>query len=410
MARYLTLASTFPRWKDDVEPGFIWDLVKHLKENNNDDEHFILAPHAPRAKKYEEWEDIKIIRFPYWVPKRWQILCYNGGILPNLRKHRFKAVLQLFTFVLMETLVALYITLKHRIDIIHAHWIIPQGLVARFVSFLTRRPYLVSAHGGDIFSLDKGVKRALGIMALSEKTLITANSVSTTTQIQKVLNWKKAIPLIPMGIELSRFKPQKKSEAWRSKFPEGSVLVGNIGRQVPKKGLDNLVYAFQEIVKEHPNSHLILGGDGPENKNLRKLVETLALPNVHFLGLIPAKELPVVMASLDIFVLPSVRLASGDTEGLGVVLIEAMASKVPVIGSNVGGITDLIQSNKTGLLFEPGSSSSLVKAIDLLILDEKLRSSLAEAGYNLVLEVYGYETIATNLLQVTKSFLSTEST
>ncbi|MHA1912380.1 MAG: glycosyltransferase [Candidatus Kariarchaeaceae archaeon] len=410
MARYLTLASTFPRWRDDVEPGFIWDLVKHLKETNKEDEHFILVPHAPNAKRYEEWDDIKIIRFPYWIPKKWQILCYNGGILPNLKKHGFKAFLQLFTFVLIETLVTLYITLKHRIDIIHAHWIVPQGLVARFVSFITRRPYLVSAHGGDIFTLDKGFKRALGIMALSDKSIITANSISTKTQIQKVLNWKKAIPLIPMGIELNRFTPQKKSKAWCSKFPEGAILVGNIGRQVPKKGLDNLVHAFQEIVKKHPNSHLILGGGGPENKKLRKLVDTLALPNVHFIGLIPSKELPMIMASLDIFVLPSIRLASGDTEGLGVVLIEAMASKVPVIGSNVGGITDLIHPKKTGLLFEPGNHSSLVQAVDMLIIDDKLRSSLADAGYKFVLEVYGYDTIAVNLLQVTETLLSKYST
>jgi glycosyltransferase involved in cell wall biosynthesis len=208
-----------------------------------------------------------------------------------------------------------------------------------------------------------------------------------------------------MGIEIEKFNPQKKSKNWRNKFPEGAILVGNIGRQVPKKGLENLVQAFHEIVKRHPDSHLILGGDGPENKKLRKLAKTLALPNVHFLGLIPSKELPVVMASLDIFVLPSVRLASGDTEGLGVVLIEAMASKVPVIGSNVGGITDLIHPQKTGLLFEPGNVPSLVEAVDELIVNEKLRNSMAEAGYDFVLEVYGYDTIATNLLRVTKSLL-----
>lgn len=408
MARYLSLASTFPRWEDDVEPRFVWDLVKNLKKFSKKDEHFILAPHAPHAKMQEDWDNVKIIRFPYWIPKRWQILCYNGGILPNLRKHGFKAYLQLLTFLFVETLVTLYITLKHRIDIIHAHWIIPQGLVARFVSFITRRPYLVSAHGGDIFTLDKGFKRALGIISLSKKTVITANSKSTKTQIQRVLNWKKTIPLIPMGTELHRFTPQNYSKAWRNNFPENAFLIGNIGRQVPKKGLSHLIQAFQEIVNKYPQSHLVLGGDGPENEDLRELVDKLAIPNVHFLGLIPSEELPKIMASFDLFVLPSVRLASGDTEGLGVVLIEAMASNVPVIGSNVGGITDLIKSEQTGLLTKPGNSNSLTKAIDELINDPEKRKQLADSGYKLVLEIYGYETIASKLLKITEDILKSK--
>src|SRR3990167_7699194 len=124
--RILVLTSTFPRWKNDHTPPFIFELEKRLVK---DFEIHILAPHYQGAKKEEMMEGLHIHRFQYFWPVNLQKLCYEGGILPNLKKNKLLYI-QALSLILFELIAAIKIVKKEKINLIHAHWIIPQGIVA----------------------------------------------------------------------------------------------------------------------------------------------------------------------------------------------------------------------------------------------------------------------------------------
>ena len=146
--RVLVIATTFPRWKNDQEPRFVYELCRPISEKM--DIH-ILAPHAPQAKEKEIWEGIKITRFSYFFPRRLQSLCYDGGIIPKLKSSWF-ARLQLPFFLIALLTSLIKITGKNRYDLIHCHWLIPQGFFCALIKIFRGIPLILTAHGGDVFS------------------------------------------------------------------------------------------------------------------------------------------------------------------------------------------------------------------------------------------------------------------
>src|SRR3989344_4666043 len=150
MKKVLIIASTFPRWKNDAEPNFVYTLSSLLAKKGY--EVIVLAPHYYGAKKFEIIGDLKVYRFPYFYPLRFQKLCYEGGILENLKKS-FLAKIQIPSLLICEFFYTIKIIKKEKIDFIHAHWILPQGFIAAIVKNLYKIPFIATAHAGDVFPL-----------------------------------------------------------------------------------------------------------------------------------------------------------------------------------------------------------------------------------------------------------------
>jgi hypothetical protein len=149
-ARILVLTSTFPRWEGDIEPRFVFDLCRYLSKMY---EVHILAPHAAGAKLQETLSGISVTRFRYFIPPV-QSIAYEGRILTRLQQNPLR-VIQVPFFLLGEILAISRLLKTHRFSVIHAHWIIPQGLAA-VVATLNRKaspPILVTSHGADIYGL-----------------------------------------------------------------------------------------------------------------------------------------------------------------------------------------------------------------------------------------------------------------
>lgn len=152
---------------------------------------------------------------------------------------------------------------------------------------------------------------------------------------------------------------------------------------------------MSEILKKLSGSKLVIIGDGPEKEKLESLAKDLNLgKDVLFLGRIRNEELPRYYATADVFVAPSIVARSGDTEGLGVVLLEAIASGTCVIGSNVGGIPDIIRHNRTGLLVEEKNTSQLANAITSLLKNSKLQKKLRKNAIAHVKKAYSWDVVA----------------
>ena len=146
----LVLASTYPRWEGDPEPGFVHELSKRLTRKFRV---IVLGPHAPGAKTREVLDGVEVVRYRY-APTPLETLVNGGGIMANIRLRPWKLLL-VPAFMACQLAAAWRICRREQVDLIHAHWIIPQGLVAAVLQSLPGRnvPFVVTAHGSDVHAL-----------------------------------------------------------------------------------------------------------------------------------------------------------------------------------------------------------------------------------------------------------------
>lgn len=386
----MVLTTTFPRWEDDQTPGFVYDLSKRLRGEGF--EIVILAPHHYGAKINEEMDHMMVYRFPYFYPTRYQKLCYEGGILPNI-KRSYLAKIQVPFLIVAELYNIIKLIKQQKIDIIHSHWIVPSGLLGCIVSKITGLPHITTAHAGDVFTIEhSNYLKVIGKFILKNSDKITVNSTFTKNSalnIYRNLNSSK-IEIIPMGVDTSIFCPKNKTEITH----KSEYIIFSVGRLVEKKGIEYLIKAIPFVLNKLHNVRLVIGGSGPLENDLKKLVVNLNLStSVIFTGYIKNLDLPKYYASSDVFVLPSIKTAGGDTEGLGVVLLEAMACGLPVIGSNLGGITDIIENGKNGFLVEDKNPEDIADKIIKLLSNERLRQRFSEEGLKIVNEVFSWDVV-----------------
>jgi len=206
----------------------------------------------------------------------------------------------------------------------------------------------------------------------------------------KVLDIKEdRIKVIPFGSSLEVI--DKNVEAYRYKR-ENKILF--VGRLVERKGVEYLIKAFKEIEKDFPDYKLHIVGEGPLKKSLEFLSKRLGIEDkVKFLGFISDKELVKEYLTSTLFVLPAIIDSRGDTEGLGVVLIEAMYFGLPVIASSVGGISDIVKDEYNGLLVREKNIEELAIAIKRLLENGKLRNEISRNAKDFIKTRFSWEKI-----------------
>jgi glycosyltransferase involved in cell wall biosynthesis len=368
-------------------PPFVYRLSAGLVGRGH--EVHVLAPHDSSAAKLELMDGLHVHRFQY-APSRLESLAYGGGILENLRRHPTRWSL-VPTFMLAELVALVRLVRRERIDVVHAHWVIPQGLVAALARPLINRPVVTSAHGGDVFAMTKGIRRRMLRFAARGADSCTANSSATQAVLMRATDVQATI--IPMGVDLSVFGSIPARLEPGHLAQRGARLLF-VGRLVEKKGVPYLIHAMGHLRTLSPMTKLLLVGDGPERSAVEALVSELGLDaNVEFAGAVPNDQLPTYYASADIFVAPSVVSTEGDTEGLGVVILEAAASGLPIVASDIGGITDIVQHEQTGLLVEPGDPQAIALAVNRLINDDVLRQTQARSARELVTRRYSWDVV-----------------
>ncbi len=263
--KILVITSTFPRWQGDKEPPFVYELSKRLTQHYTV---HILAPHAEGAAITEQVGQLHITRFRYFFTK-YQTLAYNSGILSNLKQNRWRYLL-VPLFIMAEWFALVRLLRQEKFDLIHAHWLVPQGLVAllAFAFFKNPPPLLCTSHGGDLFALRGKLFKKLKQWVLNRTTALTV--VSQAMRKTALSLGATQIEVIPMGVDvINQFVPPLTTQR------ENSLLF--VGRLVEKKGLHYLLAALPLIVKEHPNVTLIIAGSGSYEPTLKKQVTDLKL-------------------------------------------------------------------------------------------------------------------------------------
>ena len=317
--KLLVFTSTFPRWKDDPKPSFIYDLSMRLTKQFNV---FVLSPHFPGAKIHEQFDNLQVFRFKYFIT-RFQTLTDIGGILSALSHNKLNYMLIPF-LIMAELWNLMKFSIRLKPDLIHAHWLIPQGFISYLNYKLLKIPYIITVHGSDAVKLER--LSFLKKLSLSKAKKITAVSDELKRIILNKIDSRLNIEVIPMGVDTRIFKPRAKKRSILEKYNINYPFLLFVGRIAPEKGIEYLIEAMPKILKQYSETKLLIIGSGNHRKQLEDLSNKKRLQeSVIFVDPISNKELPAYYATADVFVSPSL------SEGSPVTYIEALACGTSIV-------------------------------------------------------------------------------
>ena len=384
--KVLYIVSAFPRYEGDVITPWMVETIKRLKREGV--EVTVFSPSYKGLKTHQVY-GIPVKRFRYFISK-WENLTHEETAPDRVAKG-FLPKFLVFFYLWCGSFSIIKLCLKEKFDVIHVHWVVPHfwfGFLARLVS----KASIVST----FYSVElRWVKTKVSILkpflkwSIKSSNKVIAISQHTYKEVVDLFN--RDVEIIPYGVSISEknLAPEKSSSK-----PKNILFVG---RLVERKGVQYLLEAFGKIAKDS-QAHLVIVGQGPEKEKLQRLAKEKNLDDkITFAGFVDDESLKNYYQNCSVFVLPAITDEKGDTEGLGVVLIEALTYKKPVIASNVGGITDIVIDGKTGLLVSEKNSEELAMALKRILLDANLAKRLGEEGYTHVKEKFGWDRIIRQL-------------
>ncbi|MCX6718063.1 MAG: glycosyltransferase family 4 protein [Candidatus Staskawiczbacteria bacterium] len=276
-------------------------------------------------------------------------------------------------------------------DIVHCQNT-QMGIPALLYKKFFKTPYVVLGHGSDIY-LDWKLKKIINKLVFGNADKIIALTEDMKKNIQKTC--KKEVVVIPNGISLENFEGLSKEESRRKlEIGPDEKIVFFAGGLHAVKGLEYLITAFKIIKEKMPEARLILAGEGTERRKLERLARRNDLKEqVSFIGNVPNNKIPGYMISSDIFALPSL------SEGLPIVILEAMASGLPIVASRVRGIPEILKDKENGFLVEPKNPVKLAEKILCLLSDSELRKQISLKNKEAV-KKYSLDSITEELLKI----------
>ena len=351
----------------------------------------VVAMHSPRAATHEFMEGVEVFRPRYWWPEDHEILRKegSGGLPIAWRKYPWGRWQVLpFFFRHMWTIARC----ARDCDLIHAHWTL-SGAAACLTRIWHRRPIVITVQGSDIFQVAHsrpGGWLTCLLLYLPDRVTALSNALADTTANLGVP--RNRIQIIPNGVDTRIFT------VLASEHREDIILY--VGSLIKRKGVQHLIAAMPEVLRSSPNCRLVAIGDGPELPDLQRMVDELHIgSHVSFLGFQPQEEVRAWMQRARIFVLPSVE------EGLGVVLLEALACGTPVVASEVGGIPDVITPD-VGVLVPPADAPALAAGIHKILETPGKWAEMSSAARVRAVTYYDWDGIARQYTALYQSMLA----
>lgn len=378
--RVLCVTSNFPRWVGDSTTPFVLHLAHDLQSLGWAVD--VLAPHAPDCAISETIEGVRVERFRYMWPAAQQSVCYQGGALVNLRKHRGN-LLKLPPLVFAEWAAIMRRLAGGRYDLLHSHWMLPQGFAGVLAAKTQRVPHVITVHGGDAFALRGSFLARFKRFALRHADAVTVNSSVTEVAVRQLGPGLTPVHRIPMGVSIARVSSESPDVVGikaRYCHADGPLLVF-VGRVVEEKGVRDLIDAVATLRADLPDVRALVIGEGQDRAELEIYTATIGLAeHVKFTGWVQSVDVPNYMAAADIFVGPSRQSGDGWVEAQGLTFLEAMVAGVPVIATRLGGIVDSIENGVTGILVDERAPAQIANAVRFLVADARFTAQLVEAA------------------------------
>ena len=391
------LTTSFPRAENDVPGRFVRGFANALAARGHRIEVLAPEPHEPHydappaLASVDVDVDVDVTWVRYLRPRALQRTFYGAGVLDNLQRDPL-AALGVAPFVL-----ALAGATRARMphwDAVVSHWALPCALVAG--ALRGHKRHLAVFHSADVFLLERlpGPLRRL----LATRIAHTADALLFSSQDLRRRCLALLEPLTraelaarahvcPMGIEPAEQTAQQSRAALREQRGLTRFTVLSLGRLIPLKGIEHAIAAVARM----PEAELLICGEGPHQAELARQA-TRSGARVRFLGSVFGAEKAALLRAADAFVLPSIKLPSGRTEGMPHALLEAMDHGLPVVASDVGGVSDVVRNGENGVLVPAADPSAIQRALETLR-DAKTHKRLS-AGAHATARLYHWSTLA----------------
>ncbi|MBA3340804.1 MAG: glycosyltransferase family 4 protein [Gemmatimonadaceae bacterium] len=351
----------------------------------------VIAPGAPGVPATDDFDGVTVDRFRY-APRRYENLAYTGTMAQDVATS-WSARLALVGFFGAEFVRSLSAARSFEPDLIHAHWWFPSGVVATQLTPLSQKPLVTTLHGTDV-----RLAKSIGMSRLLFRHVMRRSSRVTTVSSWLASEVTKLVPVTsptvaPMPVATEVFHPGSLSRSGRILF------AGRLNRQ---KGLDHLIRALPLM---RTPAALDVVGEGPSGTELRALAAELgANERIEWHGQLDRDALVGFYRTASVVVVPSTD------EGLGLVAAEAQLCETPVIAFRSGGLTDVVQNHKTGVLVEPGDTAALASALDRVLAFPDEAAALGRAGRTFALSTFSPESAARQYKNIYEEALGERAT
>ncbi|HCU10638.1 MAG TPA: hypothetical protein DGB72_00760 [Gemmatimonadetes bacterium] len=381
----LFLTHSFPRSEGDAAGSFILRLAVALRGENVNVR--VVAPAGAGLPASEEMEGVSVERFRY-APRRFEKLAYTGNMANDVASS-WTARLALVGFLGSDFVHSVRARRSFEPELVHAHWWFPNGVVGTWVSGLARIPLVTTLHGTDVRLARKvGVAKPLFGHVLKHSAAVTTVSKWLKEETEALVPGVHP-SVAPMPVATNLFGPGSSRDGQRLLF---------VGRLNDQKGAEHLVHALATM--KTPAASLDIVGDGPNREALKQLAQQLGVASrIRWHGQLSQSELPPLYQRAAAVVIPSID------EGLGLVAVEALLCETPVVAFDSGGLRDVIQHEKTGLLVKPGDRAALASALDNLLARDGRGSQLGRAGRLYALSAFAPESAARRYAEIYRRVL-----
>lgn len=383
----LHVVTAFPRSRTDpITPWFV-ELVRRQRESGIDAR--VLTSAYRGGPEVQPFPEIPVERFRY-APASLEALTHVEAVTDRLRHNPWVA--GLLPLYIAGGLRAAHDAGRTQPDVVHVHWPMPHALFGAAVrrGSGNRTAVVCSYYSVELNWVVHRLKPLMPFLRWTAQTAdaVTAISNSTATAVRQLTD--KPVSIVPYGAALDDDVIPSVRTALSG---DGPVKILFVGRLVERKGVEVLVRALAGLASL-PDAELTVIGRGERAELIERTARAHGVADrVRLMGAVSRDELIRSYSSHDLFVLPAVVDSEGDTEGLGVVLLEALKFERPVIASNLGGIPDIVEHELTGLLVPPGDPAALGAAIEFLVRNPDRAREMASRGMQVASDRFGWSRV-----------------
>lgn len=289
-----------------------------------------------------------------------------------------------------------------RFDAVHAGRVLPEGLVGWCVARMFRKPIVIYAHGEEITTWRQSGKFRAMCFAYRHADTVIANSEFTRTELVKIGVREERIALVYPGVDIDRFRPGLRCDDLRAQTgcAESGRLLLSVGRLSRRKGFDQVIRSLQQLLPKYPELQYAIIGTGEDREYLAGLAQQCGVAaHVHLLGHVAVEDLPRWYNAADVFVMPN-REIDGDTEGFGMVFIEASACGTPVVAGKAGGTASSVNDGVSGYRVDGQDADQLGACLAGMLANRKALQQLGARAREWVAAQFSWERVAMNTVQV----------
>lgn len=367
--RVLMVATSYPKYPGDTTAPFIAEIAAGVVAHGHAVR--VLLPQHREFRHDAVERGVELCTFAYAPHPSLAVWGYAESL--NADVGLKQSALMAAPFAVPATMWALRQHIQaFKPDIIHAHWLLPNGLPALAMSTISGIPLVVSMHGSDVAMAERNsLFRGIAQRIFAHSRMNTACSGDLHRRALHLGAVPTSTHVLPYGVSVDAFDPNSGDRAWVAErfgiAPDAPLIVA-VGRFVYKKGFHTLIESLVDLRNTHPNVRLLLVGYGDlRDEYLRRANEIGVADLIVMPGQLLRDDVAKAIASADVYCVPSVHDESGNVDGLPNALLEGMAAGRAVVASDVAGIPDVIRHGEHGLLVPEGDVGALSQAIASLI-------------------------------------------